>query len=109
MARRLWRTSNWSPPKGSTAARGYGGRLQAERRRWEPIVQSGRVACVRCGLPIAPGARWHLDHDEDRVHYLGPAHAVCNLRAGGQKGNAIKRSPLRGGAERLAVLLTAQL
>jgi hypothetical protein len=37
--------------------------------------------------------------DEDRVHYLGPAHAVCNLRAGGQKGNEIKRALFRAGAE----------
>jgi hypothetical protein len=86
------RKPNFPRPKASTTARGYGGHHQAERRRWEPIVEAGYATCVRCGFPIFPGQRWHLDHDDDKLHYLGPAHALCNLRAAAQRGNALMRA-----------------
>jgi hypothetical protein len=73
--------------EGSTTARGYGARHQAERKRWAPLVQAGLVVCVRCGLLIEPGSRWALDHDDDKVHYLGPAHFGCNAKAAAQLGN----------------------
>jgi excisionase family DNA binding protein len=78
--------------EGSTTARGYGSRHQAERRRWALVVESGAALCVRCGLPIAPGARWHLDHRDDGLGYLGPAHAMCNLRAAAKRGNKLMRA-----------------
>jgi len=28
---------------------------------------------------IQGGTSWHLDHADDRLHYLGPAHAECNV------------------------------
>jgi hypothetical protein len=72
----------------STTARGYGARHQAERKRWDALVQAGIVTCARCGFLIEPGTRgWHLDHAEDRLGWLGPSHASCNLRAAGQLGN----------------------
>jgi hypothetical protein len=79
-------------PKGSTTQRGYGARHQAERRAWEPLVQTGTVLCVRCGFPILPGSRWHLDHEDDGLHYLGPSHARCNLQAAAKRGNEIRRA-----------------
>jgi hypothetical protein len=79
-------------PKASTTSRGYGSRHQAERRKWEPIVQTGTVPCVRCGYLIASGSRWHLDHADDHVHYRGPAHQACNLKAAAERGNAIRRA-----------------
>jgi hypothetical protein len=85
------RKSNWTAPKASTTSRGYGGRHQAERRLWEPIVAAGHATCCRCGFSILPGQRWHLDHADDGIHYLGVAHARCNLRAAAQKGNALVR------------------
>jgi hypothetical protein len=85
------RKSNWSAPKASTTARGYGSRHQAERRRWEPIVATGGVLCVRCHLPIPVGSRWHLDHEDNNIHYRGPAHASCNVKAAAKRGNAIRR------------------
>jgi hypothetical protein len=86
------RTFNWSPPKASTTARGYGARHQAERRKWEPLVQAGVCTCVRCGFPIPPGTRWHLDHADDGIHYRGPAHARCNLIAAARRGNELMRA-----------------
>lgn len=96
MARRK-RRSNFPRPTGSTTARGYGGNHQSERKRWEPLIQTGRVACVCCGFLILAGEAWHLDHRDDRLGYLGVSHALCNLRAAGQKRNAIKygRNPSR--------------
>jgi hypothetical protein len=78
--------------KGSTTARGYGARHQAERRAWDRLVQTGTVPCVRCGHLIEPGSHWHLDHDDDKRHYRGPAHASCNLRAAARKGNLATRA-----------------
>jgi hypothetical protein len=86
------RKSNWSRPKDSTTARGYGSTHQAERRRWEPLVQAGVCTCVRCGYPILPGEPYHLDHRDDKLGYLGVSHARCNLLAAAQRGNAIKRA-----------------
>lgn len=87
MARRRRRSHNWRP-KGSTTARGYGWTHQSERKRWKPIVEAGGTHCVRCGLPIVPGRdAWHLDHSDDKLGYLGPAHAVCNLKAAARLGN----------------------
>lgn len=91
MARRRRRAHNWRP-KGSTTARGHGWTHQTERKRWEPVVESGYASCCRCGFPIVPGARWHLDHEDDGVHYRGPAHAMCNLRAAAKRGNELMRA-----------------
>ena len=70
----------------------YGYEHQRTRAAWAPIVATGTVACVRCGKTIAVGQRWHLDHEDDRVHYKGPAHAICNITAAGHHGSAIRAS-----------------
>ena len=54
-------------------------------------MQSGSATCVRCGFQILPGTRWHLDHADDKIHYLGPSHARCNLKAAAKRGNALMR------------------
>jgi hypothetical protein len=41
-------------------------------------VEQGRASCARCGLPIAPGEPFDLDHADDGNGYLGPSHARCN-------------------------------
>jgi hypothetical protein len=89
--RRRRRPHNWRP-EGSTTARGYGWTHQTERKRWKPIVESGATLCVRCSFPILPGQRWHLDHRDDKLGYLGLAHAMCNLSAAGKRGNEVKRT-----------------
>lgn len=75
----------------STASRGYGGAHQAERARWQPVIDSGRGRCCAeiCYLPsrtIAPGAEWHLGHNRDRTGYIGPCHPRCNTTEGGKRG-----------------------
>jgi hypothetical protein len=46
------------------------------RKRWEPVVASGRVRCGRCRLMIEPGALWDLDHI--RPDFSVPSHRRCN-------------------------------
>lgn len=71
--------------RGRRQARGYNSKHDALRKEWEPYVATGTVECTRCHLPIAKGAPWHLDHDdEDRTQYRGPSHAHCNTAAGGR-------------------------
>jgi hypothetical protein len=55
-------------------------RHKADRRRWVPAVNAGRAVCSICRLPIQPGSRWHLHHDE--FGGTSPAHASCNIRHG---------------------------
>lgn len=68
----------------------YGGQHQAIRRAMEPYVAGSR--CSRCGRVIRPGEPWHLDHDDDTGGYAGPAHAHCNVVAGGKLGQARQRA-----------------
>jgi hypothetical protein len=83
-------------PKASRHTRGYGSVHDARRRQVTPLVNSGRAVCSRCGGPISPGERWHLDHSDDRRGYAGVAHAYCNLRAAG-----IKTAQLRNASRAL--------
>lgn len=64
--------------RGSTTARGYGHHHQQARAAWVPKVATGLVLCARCDQPIGAADDWDLDHADDRVTYLGPAHADCN-------------------------------
>jgi hypothetical protein len=75
----------------SRHARGYTNAHVARRRQLEPLVATGQVSCCRCGQPIHPSQRWHLDHRDDRRGYLGPSHATCNLRAAAEKRNGTRR------------------
>jgi hypothetical protein len=76
----------------SRHARGYTNAQVARRRRLEPLVASGQVACCRCRELIQPRQQWHLDHTDDRRGYLGAAHATCNLRAAVSKRNGVRES-----------------
>lgn len=57
----------------------YGYQHQKERARWKPIVEAGGVNCARCGNPIIPGTKWHLDHNDNGEGYRGASHATCNV------------------------------
>lgn len=71
--------------RGTTSERGYDGRHKRTRAAYEFAVTLGRVRCARCGLPIKPGDKWDLGHnDRDRRKYNGPEHADCNRAAGGR-------------------------
>lgn len=81
--------------KRSTSARGYGTEHQAVRSRLAPSVAAGRAVCSVCLMPIAPGARWDLDHTPDRRGYRGPAHERCNRSDGARRGNAMRAAARR--------------
>lgn len=44
---------------------GYGAAHVKLRRQWAAQVDTGRVSCGRCGLPIAVGEPWDLSHPGD--------------------------------------------
>ena len=77
--------------RGSRQDRGYDAEHEAERRRWAPLVEAGRVACARCGQPITIGQAWDLGHTDDRLAWTGPEHAGCNRAAAGRT-NAQRRA-----------------
>lgn len=84
------------PPRGSTAARGYGSEHAKARKAWAAVVSAGQAVCTRCQRPVLPGMLWDLDHLDDRSGYAGAAHRACNRRAGAVKGNrrrAARRRP----------------
>jgi hypothetical protein len=63
----------------TTAARGYGAKHKALRRRWAAQVAEGEVCCARCGGVIWVDEPWDLGHDDhDRTRYMGPEHRRCN-------------------------------
>jgi hypothetical protein len=66
--------------RGTTTQRGYGSDHQQRRSLAKREVDTGTVACWRCGRLIDPDQPWHLGHDDaDRNIYRGPEHARCNL------------------------------
>jgi hypothetical protein len=68
------------------AARGYGSRHAALRKRLAPTVAVGLAVCARCGEPIAPGEPWDLGYDDlDRTRYNGPEHRCCNRATSGRR------------------------
>ena len=74
--------------RGTSTTRGYDTTHQRERRHTATLIAQAHAAghpilCTRCRQPITPTDAWDLDHADDRRHYLGPAHASCNRRAGG--------------------------
>jgi hypothetical protein len=65
--------------KARTAARGYGSKHKALRRRWAAQVAEGEARCARCGGVIWADEPWDLGHDDhDRTRYTGPEHRRCN-------------------------------
>ena len=77
------------PKPGSTTARGYGAKHQAERRKWEPIVARGEAYCWRCGCWLDPAKPFDLGHDDqDRTIYRGPECRPCNRATKGRTKSA---------------------
>jgi hypothetical protein len=68
----------------------YRGTHRRVRAWWAPQVATGRVACCRCGELIGAREQWHLDHTDDGRGWRGPAHAVCNTRAGGTRSATLR-------------------
>lgn len=84
--------------RGNRHARGLGAEHDRLRERWRPLVERGGVHChaVVCLMPtrlILAGQEWHLDHNDDRTGYRGPAHALCNTSAGGRASHRTQELP----------------
>lgn len=73
----------------NTTHRGYGSKHQ--RIRKETIGAAYDTPCHFCGEPMLVGQALHLDHTEDGAEYRGFAHARCNQRDGGLRGNERRR------------------
>lgn len=86
---------------------GWGGsQVTRARSAMKPMVDSGEAVCFRCGLPIRPGATWHLDHkvrlsdggDANDPSNWAASHARCNTRDGAltrHAKSAESREPLK--------------
>jgi hypothetical protein len=59
----------------------YGHHHRQLRKQYAHTVEAGRARCWRCGEPIAPGAKWHLGHDDAGERVMGPEHGRCNVGA----------------------------
>jgi hypothetical protein len=82
-----WDHRSQPPP----SQRGYDKHHREARERWAKIVKAGTASCTRCGQPVLPSQRWHLDHsDVDRSRYIGVAHAICNVVAAAKKARAVQ-------------------
>jgi Recombination endonuclease VII len=74
-------------PKAPKGERGYGYAYQKLRKALLPSAYG--TPCVRCGQPMLPGQKLHLDHDDyDHTKLRGFAHAECNIRAAAKKARA---------------------
>lgn len=70
----------------------YGYQHQRARAAWAQRIANGaKPPCSRCGYPVLPTDTWHLDHQDDGVTYRGPAHADCNMSAGGKRAQKLRR------------------
>jgi hypothetical protein len=80
----------WARAKtpGGTTKGGWGNQHQKLRKALLPSAYG--TPCVRCGLPMLPGQKLHLDHNDDRTGWLGFSHQSCNLRAAARKARAIQ-------------------
>jgi hypothetical protein len=63
----------------------YGHFHRKLRTEFKALIDAGGVNCCRCGQSIPPGAKFELDHADDRNGYKGAAHPFCNQSAGGAK------------------------
>lgn len=76
-----------------------GSNVRKSRANWAVQLP---VPCSRCGKPVMPGSSWHVDHWPVPREMGGtdtwPAHAMCNMSAGGKRGAEItngRREPVR--------------
>ena len=71
-------------------------RSTRKRLQVKQLVDRGGVRCCRCGQPIRPNQRWHLDHSDapgshQRGEYAGLSHSWCNIFARNQRIAALAR------------------
>lgn len=70
----------------------YGADHRRLRAQWKQRIANGEhPPCPRCGHPVET-LDFHLDHDDDGINYLGPAHADCNTLAASEKSKRIRKA-----------------
>ncbi len=95
--------SRRQPHQRSTAERGYGREHQKRRLEVKRLVDDGVAKCSRCGDRIAPGSKFHLDHQDHLLAhelglYRGLSHRWCNSRRATARRRA--RTPSAGRTSR---------
>jgi hypothetical protein len=69
------------PHQQTTAQRGYGWQHRKASEQARANLVPG-TPCIRCGKPMWPDQKLHLDHDDyDRTITRGLSHASCNIAA----------------------------
>ena len=68
----------------------------------EQIAARLPLPCVECSRPVLAEQSWHLAHivpasqgGKTTASNTGPAHATCNLKAGGKLGAAVTNAQRR--------------
>ena len=75
--------------RGTPTERGYGARHRRLRAAIQARINSGQpIHCCHCGA-VLRGTAWHLDHNDERTDYRGPACIKCNLSAAGKASHGI--------------------
>lgn len=90
-----------SPAERARAVQYASAEHRAMRKVLMAEIDAGRGRCCRCSGFIAPGSRWHADHNDNRTGYLGAAHERCNLSAAAVKGAQKRNRGGGGGATRV--------
>lgn len=74
----------WDRARGTRQARGYDASHDRARAEIQARIDAGQVVrCWRCDVRLV-GRAWHLDHDDTRRGYRGPACEPCNLSEAGK-------------------------
>lgn len=68
--------------RGTPTARGYGTEHRRIRATLVPLLPTGTLRCVTCGVVLES---LDLGHTEDRTGYLGPQCRPCNRGDGGRR------------------------
>ena len=95
-------TASGRRPRTRLEERAYGSQHRARRAHLlAELERVGFAPCPRCGLPMVPGQRLHLDHSDPAAKQLGLpgdrlTHATCNEADGGRIGNAMMRAMASG-------------
>lgn len=63
----------------------------------QQLEQTGQLVCAQrvCVLfhrRITPATKWHLGHDDTGTRYIGPVHAICNVKDGARRARARQRA-----------------
>lgn len=88
-----------SRPNGKKTAAKYRTKAHRDARAAmkAQLEQDGSAQCAQpvCRMRsrlIFPGMAWCAGHDDTGTHYIGPVHALCNVKDGARRGRARQTS-----------------